>query len=122
MPNLKLNLPTTANLAIDDGEKKSFKDFLKSQQGATALQSTGLALKSNLTATIAGISGAATVFGGKETEQSFAQGVKDIIESEDFTDELSQAIGIPLPDEAEDEFVARAKVKMTDLLRKKLSM
>jgi hypothetical protein len=121
MLNFKPNLPITEKLAIEDGEKKSFKEFLKSQQGATALQITALALKSNLTTTIAGISGAAAIFGGKETEQSFAQGVKEIVQSEGFTDELSQSIGIPLRDETEDQFVVRAKAKMTDLLRKKLS-
>jgi hypothetical protein len=121
MLNFKPNLPITEKLAIEDGAKKSFKEFLKSQQGATALQSTALALKSNLTTTIAGISGAAAIFGGKETEQSFAQGVKEIVQSEGFTDELSQSIGIPLRDETEDQFVVRAKAKMTDLLRKKLS-
>lgn len=122
MLKFKPTLPTNlANFSIEDGEKKTLKDFLKSPQGTTTLHGTGLALKSNLTNAIAGISGAAAVFGGKETEESFTQGVNDIVQSEEFTDELSQTIGTPLPDETEDEFVARAKAKMTDLLRKKLS-
>ncbi|WP_423391457.1 hypothetical protein [Burkholderia sp. LMG 21824] len=116
----KLNV-SLATSASEDAEEKSLKRYLKSQQGAVALQSSGVKLTSDVTATIAGFSGAPFVFGGKEVEK-FSQRVTDIVQSEQFTDELSRVIGTPLPDETEDEFVKRAKEKMTGLLRKKFSM
>ena len=109
------------NSGGDESEKKSLNDFLRSKQGAAALQGSGLALTGSVHTTIAGIAGCAAIFGGKKNEDSFAQGVKDIVQSEDFTNELSDVIGKPLSNETEDAFVARAKAKMTILLRKKLS-
>ncbi|WOD14450.1 hypothetical protein [Paraburkholderia kirstenboschensis] len=123
MLEIKPKLPSSVAVSGggDESKKTSLKEFLSSKQGAAALQGTGLALTSSLHTTIAGIAGTASIFGSKETEERFAQGVTDIVQSEDFTDELSRVIGKPLPTETEDAFVARAKAKMTILLKKKLS-
>ncbi|WOD14296.1 hypothetical protein [Paraburkholderia kirstenboschensis] len=121
MLEIKPKLPSSVAVSGggDESKKTSLKEFLSSKkQGAAALQGTGLALTSSLHTTIAGIAGTASIFGSKETEERFAQGVTDIVQSEDFTDELSHVIGKPLPTETEDAFVARAKAKMTILLKK----
>ncbi|WP_087723439.1 hypothetical protein [Pandoraea sp. PE-S2T-3] len=121
MLNAKSNQPTIENSTAEDSKNKSFKEFLNSQQGTAAFQGTALALKSNMTTAVARINDATSIFIGNEAEQNFAQAVNEIVQSDAFTDELSQSIGIPLPEETEDQFVARAKAKMTDFLRKKLS-
>ena len=52
--------------------------------------------------------------------KKFASSVSQLACDIEFIDDLSERVGIPLGNESEDEFVARAKSMMRYLLREKL--
>ena len=81
----------------------------------------GLVITSSLQTTIAGISGAASIFGSKEIEGNFPNGVKVYCAKQWVRRRTGEANGPPSSNENEVEFVARSKAKMTDLIRKKFS-
>ncbi len=53
--------------------------------------------------------------------KSFLEKVKTLSRSQEVISELTNDIGVPLENETEDEFVARAKGAMAKILRRKLS-
>jgi hypothetical protein len=114
---LKDKLSTLTALQLQEDSPKSLKEFLKSGPGVHALQKSGTDVAVSVQCIAASISSFKTT----EAEKNFANDVKTVIESPEFIDNLSAAIGTPLPTESEDEFVARAKSRMADLLWAKFS-
>lgn len=93
------------------------KDFLKSDDGGRLLTDSRKTLGSSLPLAMAGL----TAFTEHDAADKFKAGVESMVSSKAFTDELSDVIGVPARDETEDQFVARAKSQMTNLLKKKFS-
>ncbi|AHC82530.1 hypothetical protein X970_11110 [Pseudomonas monteilii SB3101] len=57
---------------------------------------------------------------GKSKATQFADDAADLITSDDFLNELESELGLPQKGESEDEFVARAKASMFEMLKAKL--
>lgn len=57
---------------------------------------------------------------GKSKATQFADDASDLITSDDFLNELESELGLPQKGESEDEFVARAKASMFEMLKAKL--
>ncbi|MGY3014656.1 hypothetical protein ACVWZ5_000161 [Pseudomonas sp. TE6283] len=57
---------------------------------------------------------------GKSKATQFADDAATIITSDDFLNELESQLGLPQKGESEDEFVARAKASMFEMLKSKL--
>ena len=57
---------------------------------------------------------------GKSKATQFAKDASELVTSDDFLNELESELGLPLKDESEDEFVARAKARMFGILKAKL--
>jgi hypothetical protein len=55
------------------------------------------------------------------SREEFAEKVSSLSHSDEFISDLSEDIGQPVDGESEEEFVARAKRTMADLLRKRLN-
>lgn len=104
--------------------KESFKDFFKSDknpdrmlppgQRSSAIGTAGIAFA------LAGIALPEGALSRGESREEFAAKVSSLSHSDEFISEFSEEIGTPMDTETEDQFVARAKKAMADLLRKKL--
>lgn len=57
---------------------------------------------------------------GASKASKFAEGAADLVTDKEFLGELEGEIGLPKPEETEDEFVARAKEAMFKILQSKL--
>lgn len=108
------------------GEMTSLKEFLKESKEVPSESNQGspfsIAQRTQLMQTASkGISLAASAyFSGGNKAVEFAEKVAELATSDDVMDEVSYAIGMPKPDETEEEFVARAKEIMARVLNRKL--
>lgn len=104
--------------------QESFEDFFKSDKNpdrslppgrqSIAVGATGI------TFALAGAALPEGILSNRESREEFAEKVSSLSHSDEFISELSEEIGVPMDSETEDQFVARAKKAMADLLRKKL--
>lgn len=103
---------------------ESFKEFFDSDDNPDkALPPELKSISLGSTAISASLAGAILSTGlpfPEASREEFAEKVASISQSDEFISELSDDIGAPLKDETEDEFVARAKSAMANLLRRKL--
>ncbi len=96
---------------------KNLKEFLSAP--AKSSDSKELALKKVST----GVASAILLSGAVSTEskaEKFGQEVAKLAGSEEVMSELSQEVGVPLSNETEEEFVARAKKSFKKILMAKL--
>jgi len=104
--------------------QESFQDFFKSDQNPDRMLPASQQSSAIATAAIANaLTGVLLPGGGLlpgESREEFAAKVSSLSRSDEFISELSDEIGSPMETETEDQFVARAKKAMGDLLRKKL--
>ncbi|SHM48085.1 hypothetical protein SAMN05216593_101120 [Pseudomonas asturiensis] len=93
---------------------KSLVELMHSKKAAGTLAAT---TKAEISLTTFAVLGAAL---GATKAQKFSDGAASLVTSDDFLNELESELGLPGQGETEDEFVARAKASMFDMLKAKL--
>ena len=93
---------------------KSLADIMRANSESGSLAAT--------TKTEMGLATVATLGSvlGKSKASEFADDASDLFTSDDFLNELESELGLPQKGESEDEFVARAKARMFEMLKTKL--
>ncbi|MBS6036501.1 MULTISPECIES: hypothetical protein [Pseudomonas] len=93
---------------------KSLADIMRANSESGSLAAT--------TKTEMGLATVATLGSvlGKSKASQFADDASDLFTSDDFLNELESELGLPQKGESEDEFVARAKARMFEMLKTKL--
>jgi|LakMenE18May11ns_1017448.scaffolds.fasta_scaffold9938225_5 hypothetical protein len=103
---------------------ESFKEFFDSDENPDKALPPKLQSSSALSASISGsLVGVPLLTGlpfSDKSREEFADKVSSLSHSDEFIADLSGDIGLPLNGESEEDFVARAKKAMADLLRRKL--
>ncbi|ODQ00579.1 hypothetical protein [Salinivibrio sp. SS2] len=97
---------------------KSLKTFLSATEDSS--DSKELALK-NVSIGVVSVVLLSGVVSTKNKAEKFGQEVKKLAGSEDVMSELSEEVGVPLSNESEEEFVARAKKSFKKILMKKMT-
>jgi hypothetical protein len=103
---------------------ENFKDFFNSDDNPDRALPPKIQSCSALSAAVSASLVEASLTTGlpfpDKSREKLADEVSSLAHSDEFIADLSDDIGIPLKGESEDEFVARAKKAMADLLRRKL--
>jgi hypothetical protein len=99
---------------------KSLADLMleSDNQGLKKIES--LAATTRLNMKLAAVASLGSSLGNDKATQ-FADGTANLVTDREFLGELESEIGMPGPNETEDEFVARAKSAMFEMLKSKLS-
>lgn len=107
----------------------SFKNFFfakpEAKQSPSAIGSSNLAVSVAAVSVgvVAGLSSTHNMKGlviSNSERETFGNQIGEMVGSEDFISELSIRLGSPKANESEDDFVARAKQSMRNLLKDKL--
>lgn len=93
---------------------KSLVEIMNSSKESTSLATTTKVRMGLATANVLG-----SVLGATKAKQ-FSDDAASLVTSDDFLNELESELGLPQKGETEDEFVARAKASMFEMLKSKL--
>ncbi|NWB99600.1 hypothetical protein HX882_27325 [Pseudomonas gingeri] len=99
---------------------KSLVDIVHGQNTAEPKSPETLAITTRAQVKLASFAILGASLGATKASQ-FADGAANLITDKEFLGELESEIGVPEQDETEDEFVARAKKAMFELLKSKLT-
>ncbi len=106
-----------------------FKDFVKKHDGMMPPPQLGhesSAVKpfnvTNLSSAVLSVFRSAQLLDVEnKKQQELSEHVAEVVASDTFIEELSTTLGDPMPEESENEFVARARMAFRGLMSKKLS-
>jgi hypothetical protein len=98
---------------------KSLADIVHSGNTAEPKNSETLAVTTRAEVKMASLAILGTTLGATKASE-FADGAANLITDNEFLGELESELGLPQKTETEDEFVARAKKVMFEMLKSKL--